>query len=439
MTTRWQHQFKTFGSDEQGAVAVLFGLMTFVLFFVSAIAVDYTRAVDMRTHISSAVDSASLAAGRAMLDGKLSDSEIIDLATKYFTENVKGVKNMGDIGTPSVKIDRGNGTVDIAVQSDIKMTLARLSGWDTMDVPVKSSATYKQKDIEIGMALDITGSMDQRIGGERKIDGLKKAFENFANTLLPQYPTAGQKVRIGVAPFSASVNLGEFAATVSNDRSKDGCVTERRNGEFSDATVAAAPSGSTTNPTAFFVAADGTKDIDPTEGAQGYVCPTPTLMPLSDNKAQLISAVNGFSPGGSTGGHMGLQWAYNLISYKWAGVWGGASAPASYSDTLGDNPKLVKAVILMTDGIFNMSYHNDLARKQALQLCSSIKSQGGKNVVLFTIGFGLGSDPVAIQTLKDCATPSDKNEYFVNAADSTELDNALQKFAGKLGQLSLTQ
>ena len=439
MTTRWQHQFKSFGSDEQGAVALLFGLMTFVLFCMGAIAIDYSRVIDMRTHIASAVDSSSLAAGRALLDGKLSDDEIITLATTYFNENVKGVKQMGVVGIPSIHIDRDNGTVDIKVDSEVKMTLARVSGLEKMDIPVKSAATYKQKDIEIGMALDITGSMDQRIGGQRKIDGLKKAFENFANTLLPQYPTAGQKVRIGVAPFSASVNLGNYAAAVTNDRSKDGCVTERRNGEFSDAAVTPAASGSTTNPTAFLVAADGTKDIDPTEGTQGYVCPAPSIMPLSNNKAELIGAVNGFTPAGSTAGHLGLQWAYNLISDKWGGVWGGSSAPSSYSDTLGDNPRLVKAVILMTDGIFNMSYHNDLARKQALQLCSAIKNQSGKNVVVFTIGFGLGGDPVAIQTLKDCATPSEKNEYFVNAADSTELDNALQKFAGKLGQLSLTQ
>ena len=91
----------------------------------------------------------------------------------------------------------------------------------------------------------------------------------------------------------------------------------------------------------------------------------------------------------------------------------------------------------MTDGIFNMSYHNDSARKQALSLCSEIKNQSGKNVLVFTIGFGLGGDKVAIQTLKDCATAGP--DYFVDANNAAELDAAFQKFAIKLGELRVSQ
>ena len=60
-----------------------------------------------------------------------------------------------------------------------------------------------------------------------KIDGLKVAFETFANKLIPTTPIAGQKVRIGLAPYSAAINLGPYAAAASNNQSKDGCVTER--------------------------------------------------------------------------------------------------------------------------------------------------------------------------------------------------------------------
>jgi Flp pilus assembly protein TadG len=439
MAKRWQHLIQEFADSEQGVVAVLFGLLSFVLFAVSALAVDYSRATDMRTTIASAVDTASLAAGKAMLDGKLSDGEIATMATTYFDQNVKSVKAMGTVGAPEIKINRDAGTVDIDVKSSVKMTLARVSGFDKIDIPVSSSATYQQKDIEIGMALDITGSMGDTIHGTRKIDGLKKAFENFAEKLIPDNPTAGENVRIGIAPFSAAVNLGTYSDTVTDKRSKDHCVTERRNGDFSDATVVPGPVGSTTNPTAFQVSADGSKDIDPTDGNQGYVCPNAKVMPLTSDKTALVNAVKSFTPNGSTGGHFGVQWAYNLVSDKWGGVWGGSGAPASYSLTTGKNPKLVKAVILMTDGIFNMSYHNGMARSQALKLCTAIKNQADKNVVVFTIGFGLGGDPVAIQTLRDCATPSPTNEYFVNANDSGELDSALQRFAGKLSELRISR
>ncbi len=66
------------------------------------------------------------------------------------------------------------------------MTLTRLAGFKTLDFPVTTAANFKQKDIEIGMALDITGSMrDHSADGSRKIDGLKKAFETFADRLIP--------------------------------------------------------------------------------------------------------------------------------------------------------------------------------------------------------------------------------------------------------------
>jgi Flp pilus assembly protein TadG len=429
MSKRWQQFAQDFNTSEEGSVAILFGLLTFTMFVVSALAIDYGRVLDMRSRIASSVDAASLAAGKAMLEGKLTDAEIITVATKYFDEDVKPVTGMGKVGALEIKIDRDNGTVDIDVKSSVKMTVGRVAGIEKMDVPVSSSATFQQKDIEVGMALDITGSMNDVAGGVRKIDGLKKAFENFAEKLIPDHPADGQNVRIGIAPYAASVNLGNYAGKATDGRSKDGCIVERRDGSFSDAAVIPDKIGSTTNLTAFQVESDGKQKVN---------CPPATVIPLTSDKDALIRAVKRFQPDASTAGHIGTQWAFNLISEKWGGVWG-SGAPAPYSETMGTKPKLVKAVILMTDGIFNTQYHGGTSRDQALKLCSAIKDQSNKNVVVFTIGFGLGGDPIAIKTLRDCATPSATNEYFVNAANADELDRALQKFAGKLGDLRISR
>ena len=99
------------------------------------------------------------------------------------------------------------------------------------------------------------------------------------------------------------------------------------------------------------VADDGKKDTDPTEGipnGDAYLCPTADIVPLSDDKDSLIAKVNAFSANGWTAGHTGIQWAWNLISDKWS--WTG-SEPDSY-ERIKDG-KLVKAVVLMTGGIFN--------------------------------------------------------------------------------------
>ena len=419
MSKHWQHLVKGFGKDEQGVVALLFGLMTMVLFTLSALAVDYSRVLNMRSRITTSVDAASLAAGRAMLDGKLSDGDIITMATAYFTENVKPAAPFGTVGTPTIKINRVSGTVDIDVQSSVKMTLANIAGFDKLDIPVVSTAVYQQKDIEVGMALDVTGSMNDFAGGQRKIDALKTAFGKFADRIIPDQENAAQKVRIGLAPYSASINLGSYAAVASANKSTDGCVSERKSGAFGDGT----------DP--FLVKADGINDVDPTEGlGSKFTCPQAALMPLSDDKAALKASVNAYSLSAATGGHFGVQWAWNLVSDKWASNWGSAGAPDSY-DRIQDG-KLLKAVVLMTDGIFNTAFHGQTSAQQAISLCNAMKSKG---VVVFAVAFG--APAAAQQTLKSCATAG--SQYYANAADPAQLEAAFDSFAAQLTALRISK
>lgn len=432
MLTGYKLTVKKFSSDEEGAVAVIFGLMTFMLFFIGAIAVDYSRIIDMRSKITSAVDAASLAAGRALLDGDLSDSEIISLATAYFNQNVKSATAMGTVGAPTIKVDREQGTIDIDVQSSVKMTLARVGGFNEMSIPVVSEASFAQKDIEVGMALDITGSMDEVRGGKRKIDSLKAAFEQFADRLIPEQKSQSHRVRIGLAPYSSGVNVGGYAAAVSKSRSKDGCVTERKAAAISDDAASVQP---------FLVKEDGKDDIDNSDGStpkNAFECPSATLTPLSDDRDLLVQSVNGFKAQGWTAGHLGIQWAWNLVSDKWSGTFAGDSAPDPYARVTED--KLIKAVVLMTDGSFNTAFHGDKADKtnwsktQAVKMCDAMKAPG-KDVVVFAVAFDAPKD--AQETLKACASAGDG--YYANASNGDELAAAFDNFANKLTALRISK
>ncbi len=70
------------------------------------------------------------------------------------------------------------------------------------------------------------------------------------------------------------------------------------------------------------------------------------------------------------------------MSDEWASMWGGDSAPDSY-DRVKDG-KLLKAVVLMTDGVFNVAFHGKKSAEQAIALCSAMKE---KDVVVFSVGF----------------------------------------------------
>lgn len=424
MYTPKPSNLKTFGSDERGAVAMTFGLMMMVLLFLAGMAVDYTRAMNVRSRIADAADSAALAAGRALLDGKMSVAEIKDLAKTFFNENIKGVANQANVEEPVITVDPDTGAVTVDVKSHVNMTLARLGGFKSLDFPIATAVNFAQKDIEIGMALDITGSMDRvpAAGGDKKIDSLQAAFEKFATRLLPDNASGDRNVRIAVAPYSSGLNLGSFAAGASLNRSKDGCVTERKDGIATDQNGA------------FNVAADGTKDTDPTEqnvGNVSYECPKAKILPLSDDRDMLIKEVNKFKAQGWTAGHIGTQWAWNLLSDSW--TWGDDSVPADYA--LVQNGKLMKAVVLMTDGTFNTAYNNKKSSDQAIALCKAMKDKG---VVVFAVAFD--ATPAAQSTLRSCASTGDvPDEYYVNAADGDQLEKAFLKFASKISDLRITK
>ncbi|HMN36758.1 MAG TPA: pilus assembly protein TadG-related protein [Hyphomicrobium sp.] len=398
---------KTFASDERGAVAMIFSLMMTALFFLAGIAIDYNRATSARSRISDAADAAALAAGRALMDGKMTSSEIEQMTLNYFQENVKSVEGQARIDTPTIVVDPSTGGVSINVNGHVNMTLARLGGFSSLDVPVSTTVNFQEKEIEVGMALDITGSMgDTDSNGQRKIDGLKAAFAKFADKLLPETSSYVRKVRIAVAPYSYSVNLGDYALGVS-DSTASSCVAERKDGQYSD------------NSGLFF-------------GAKKTACPSSKIMPLTSDHDTLVSAVDAFKANGSTAGHLGVQWAWNLISPNWAGAWGGDSAPVGY-DLVQAN-KALKAVVLMTDGEFNTQYHGPQSAEQAKRLCSAMKDEG---VVVFSVGFGIGGNAQALDTLKTCA--SEGPEYFANAANAQELDAAFARFADKLTALRVSR
>ena len=427
---------RDFRNDERGSIAIIFSLVIIVFCLFAGLAVDFSRLILAKRTLQDCADAAALAAGRTLVNGSnTAEADAIIVGKAYFADNGKQLARAGAVSPiPDIYPDKNTNSVVVQATGNVPLTFMALAGYPSMAIPVSSTVTFDNKDIEVGMALDITGSMNQFPpgGGPRKIDGLKFAFKKFAETLVPATPQATHLVRVGVVPFSASVNLGAYAKDASDSRSTDGCVTERSVASYDDK--------SPVNGGYFDVAADGVNNIDPTEGGVGsarYFCPGPSIMPLTSDRQSLIDAVNNFSPGGYTAGHLGVQWGWNLISPDFGNFWGGNSKPASYALTLGSNPKLLKAMILMTDGIFNTSYHDDIARNQALAMCTAMKNKG---VLVFTIGFGLGNtglEAVAKQTLRDCATTGP--QFFADASNANDLDAALQQFATVLGKLRVSQ
>lgn len=422
MTSAKRNLVRKFADDDRGAIAIIFGLSFTVFLLVAGVAIDLGRAIHTDQRLTAALDAAALSAGRSLIDGQLSDDEIRQKAIAVLNQNFDaGGRGFGTLSGVDLAFDRATGAVTINTTATVPTTITRIARVNQFTMPRDASVIYDQKDIELGMQLDVTGSMRGQ-----KLNDLKTATKDLIDILLPDGGTPN-KVRIGLAPYASGINVGAATASlVTNNRNAGtSCVYDRVG---TDAATDAAPAAGS-----YF---KGKADLPSAEN-----CPASAqLVPISDDKALLKTRVDGYRDGGTTAGQIGSQWAWNLISPKWSGIWPAASRPAPYRDG-----KTLKAVILMTDGEYNTfegrcdnagcnpyGARGTQSNNRARALCASMKADG---VEVYTVGFML-NHPVALETLGQCATsPS----HFFTAASGEQLRDSFVSIARRLTNLRLTQ
>ncbi len=428
-----------FHRDEKGGVAILFGLTAVVVTMAVGLAVDIGRSVSSKTKISQAADAAALAAAKGLRLEGLSDAQAIALAQKVFAENMRqGSGNWTTIESVDVTIDRNTSMATVDVKSYVPTTFAGITGIDKLNSLGTATALFESRDIEVSIQLDLTGSMC--IPSCSKLDDLKEATKDLVDILIPSSPTA-QKVRVAFAPFSAGVNVGSYIRDVNGDRaSVNNCAYERKTA--TNAKTDAAPEGDD----AYKIKADLSGMVQP--------CPKAEIVPLTDKREVLKTAVDGYKATSSTAGQLGAAWAWNLISPNWYKIWPADSTPVEYS-----NKKTDKIVILMTDGVYNTiggvnfgdtSSQAVAASKLSVDICNNMKAAGDPEdagVKVYTVGFDLDSIPDATararatNTLKACGGRKgayDPDDYFFKADNGKELRDAFRAIAQDIMQLRLT-
>ena len=222
------------------------------------------------------------------------------------------------------------------------------------------------------------------------------------------------------------------------------CVTDRTANTYNDI----APS---TTPLGFHYTSGGAD------------CIGNKIVPLTANKTTLHAAIGAHDPldgrtlvaEGSTAGHLGLAWGWYMLSPNFAYLWPStAPAPRAYGST-----NLIKAVIFMTDGVFNTPYckgvtaddatsgapgnadqincnsPNGSSKSQATTLCDSIKASANKTA-LYVVGFDLASDTTTLDFLRSCATSVD---HFYRADTGTDLVAAFRSIAQNLSDLRISK
>ena len=115
-----------------------------------------------------------------------------------------------------VQVDRQNNSVTVDVDSSVPATFGQLAGIQKFDIPKSSVAIYDSKDIEIGLQLDVTGSMCSPC---RKMNDLKDAVAGsggLLDILLPNGGTLEQG-----SHRSRTVRLGRQCRPVCRRRQRE--------------------------------------------------------------------------------------------------------------------------------------------------------------------------------------------------------------------------
>ena len=433
-----QSRANSYVSDCKGSVSMMFAIMSIALFAIVGLAVDSSRFLNLSGRLQDSLDAAALAGAKLLPDDTLSDSDIESLSEAHFESSVANTGVKFDKKNPlTVVIDRKNSSVQVTANVLVKSFFGRLAGQPTLfEVNRTSKVVYDLQKIELSMVLDITGSMNNN----NKIGDMKAAAKDVMDALLD--PAVNDKaVRIALAPYSASVNAGKLAASVSTTPPTSACSNNQQEGEDckdsagqqidtcviertgANAATDAAPVGPDKLPT------------PPSLPYGKYSCPPSTVVPLlgKSKKDTLKSILDGYAAAGSTAGHIGTAWGWYLLSPAWASVLPPESAPEPYGTT-----GVTKSMIIMTDGLFNTSYLNGPSTADAAQmtesyaqfdaLCNGIKAKG---IQVYTVGFDL-SDAGALAELQGCASaPSN----FFDAKTGADLKKAFKAIAAKLNQL----
>ena len=336
---------RRFSRNEDG-VMMVFSLLTLVfLLMVGGLAVDLMRHETTRTKLQATLDRAVLAA--ADMDQQL-DPELV--VQQYFEKS-----GMAAYLT-STTVDQGLNfrRVDATARFDMDTTFMRLSGVKTLTAPASGAAEERQTNVEISMALDISGSMRFF----NRMENLEDAAHTFIDTVLTD--ENADKVSMSIVPYSEHVNVGPDIFNQLNKIHRHNfshCV-EIPNGHFTSTSLALGHTYEQVQHYQWNNHTNLSRVVD-------TVCPRYSyerITPLSQNRTQLKNQISALQPRAGTSIFLGMKWATALLDPGSQGIVNTliaqnkvdnafAGRPVAYND-----PETLKTIILMTDGQNDRSY-----------------------------------------------------------------------------------
>lgn len=418
-----------FYSDKSGNVAIITGIVLFLLFGLGGAAVDLIRFTTLRSELQSTLDSAVLAAANQ----RSNSSESQQIALNFFNKNFSPERfqlERGDIDLQiNVLAEPTGRTVTATATTQINTLFIKLlaglgdSDLSTLDVSVNSEAGFGFSTLEVSLVLDVSGSMLS----DGRIEELRATGTEFIDDIIATGPAGSTSLNL--IPYAGNVNLGPVFENYADP------------GAFSS------PAD---KPCIFYLLSDlndqdiaGTRGVvdqsDPFVDNEVDECPLTPIILNSNDAIEVSNQISNLDPvfGSNTDTHLGLLWGLKALSPAFKTINGGdfPTRPAEYNDE-----SALKFIILMSDGeiipavnLESITSRDDRAeaRTFANAICDEAKDNG---IIIFTIGFDISAGGTAEQSLRECATSN--SHYFL--VDGLNLETAFESVAVTIDNLRIT-
>ncbi len=435
--------------ENKGAVAIIFAVIIIPIVALSGAMVDYSAVSNVRKEMQIAADTAALAAIKVDDDDY---KELQKVAEDIFDDNIKNNIYFDNL---KIKASYTKDGVRVDASSTVKTSFLRLVGLKEIKVSVFSEVVSSAALLEVALVLDTTFSMNGR-----KLRELKKSARKLTKTIMEN--VSGGSVKIGIVPFARYVNIGlsnrnEPGIDVPPDY-QDGkncwrrCQWRRTNPY--PCVIDGVPStcykwrryncgGLQCQPRIYrWYGCVGSRDYPLNTTDDDYdlqkvpgllmdrnECRVNELTRLTNNRNEVINAINNLTARDRTYIPAGLVWGWRLLSN---------SIP--FTDASPKENAISKVLILMTDGANTISpsyplhdrYRKKEANKITKELCENIKDD---DIILYTIAFDVSNKKIK-KILKKCA--GNGGEYF-DAEDGDELLESFEKIADNLKNLRISK
>ncbi len=440
---------RAIAESKSGNVALVFALVMPVMVTASLGVVDVSRATSARARLQDALDASALIAARS---GAATDADLQTQGSKALAANIVNMKDATLVAS-SFKNDTDGITILASASADVDTTILGLFSANKLAVSAASKIVRASNDVEVALVLDTSGSM-----AGSKIADLKTAASDLVDIVVQTAQTPYYS-KVAIVSYATGVNVGSYANSVRGTPTTGTCTHPGcQNFKFSNPwgqqdtyainTCVSERSGGS----AYTDDPPSTSLLGPNYASPSNPCSTSPILPLTSNKTTLKTAISDLVAGGSTAGQVGVAWGWYLLAPNFGYLWPTSSTPAAYKKT-----KLIKAVVLMTDGEYNSVYckgviaqdaatgsgssydhincnaPNGNAYGQAKTLCTNMKKAG---VIVYTVGLNVINTANAKDLISSCASDASHVYY---PADGTALKDAFKSIAQSISDLRIAQ